>query len=218
MKLVECSVEKLPFAAGSYDAAVASHVLEHIANMGQALQEIRRVLKEDGWLLLFLPRYTDYVCAGHINTGWNLGQLIYVLLLNGFDVKNGRFIEYGYSLCAYVQKKDIVLPALRYDRGDIHILNKAGLWPAPIQKKGGIADGFSGDFHCLNWEHPEILEKKRDWKKKLLSQIARLLQGILGRRFCRALGNALIREPRAINPRELGDVYVKKEVQKRGLG
>lgn len=36
----------------------------------------------------------------HISIGWNVGQLMYVLLLNGFDVAAGRFIEHGYNVCS----------------------------------------------------------------------------------------------------------------------
>lgn len=208
--LVECNVECMPFEDKHFDAVVASHILEHVENMGAALKEIRRVLKEDGWLLIFIPRFTELVCAGHINTGWNLGQLVYVLLLNRFDVKNGKFIQYGYSLCAYVRKKEIELPALRGDRGDIHILNKAGLWPAPIRKINGIADNFCGDIACINWEHTELLEQKKQEAKASMSRKGRLLNGltcvmrkVLGRKICLALAMFLIKEDVVCNPKEL---------------
>lgn len=106
IKIVECPVEKMPFKDGEFEAVLASHILEHVPNMQLALQEIRRVLRDDGWLLLFIPPYETATTPGHINTGWNLGRLIYILTLNGFDVNTGHFIKYGFSLCAYVRKKD----------------------------------------------------------------------------------------------------------------
>ncbi|MGA3107431.1 MAG: methyltransferase domain-containing protein [Terriglobales bacterium] len=44
-----------PVANSSYDCVLASHCLEHVANPFRALTEWRRVLKENGLLLLLLP-------------------------------------------------------------------------------------------------------------------------------------------------------------------
>jgi SAM-dependent methyltransferase len=92
----------MPFPEKSFDAVVLSHVLEHCADVGRALGHVRRVLKEKGLLLVFVPPVEDIVCAGHVSVGWNVGQLMYVLALNGFDVSRGNFIEYGYNVCGFV--------------------------------------------------------------------------------------------------------------------
>ena len=158
LHVTECSVEDLPFENEYFDIVVASHILEHVSNMGIALNEIHRVLKRGGHFYIFLPHYTEQVCAGHINTGWNLGQLMYVLLINGFNVKSGNFIEYGYNLCAFVQKTKVVLPKLTGDRGDIDVLNEAGLFPVPIHKgTNDLCDTFDGNFRALNWKNAELL-------------------------------------------------------------
>jgi SAM-dependent methyltransferase len=44
-----------PIPNASYDAVLASHVLEHIANPVRALREWRRVLRHGGHLLLVVP-------------------------------------------------------------------------------------------------------------------------------------------------------------------
>lgn len=44
-----------PVKDSSYDCLLASHCLEHVANPLRALSEWRRVLKEDGLMLLLLP-------------------------------------------------------------------------------------------------------------------------------------------------------------------
>jgi SAM-dependent methyltransferase len=49
------SVEKLPFANGSFNAVLFSEVIEHIADDRLALREIHRVLATDGYLLLTWP-------------------------------------------------------------------------------------------------------------------------------------------------------------------
>lgn len=178
LSIVECTVERMPFEDASFDVAVASHVLEHVPNMGLALQEIRRVLRNGGYLYLFLPKYANMVLAGHINIGWNIGQLMYVLLLNGFDVKNGNFIEYGYSLCAYVSKKDIELPVLRGDRGDIALIDSYDLLPRKIGDYGwpeGVSDGYFGEILSMNWENAEeLIREKREEERKGYSVLKKL--------------------------------------------
>lgn len=47
--------EYLPFADESFDLVTCSEVIEHIRNPGRALEEMRRVLKPDGMLLLSTP-------------------------------------------------------------------------------------------------------------------------------------------------------------------
>jgi 2-polyprenyl-3-methyl-5-hydroxy-6-metoxy-1,4-benzoquinol methylase len=149
--VVECPVEQMPFPDGSFDAVVLSHVLEHCPNVGIALQEIRRVLKDNGALFLFVPPAEDIVCSGHISVGWNVGQLLYVLLLNGFDVKTGSFARYNYNVCAVVRKSNKTLPPLRGDYGDLHILNQHDLLPLPILTPKGIDNAFWGNITSINW-------------------------------------------------------------------
>ncbi len=50
---------KLPFKDESFDEVLASHVLEHLFDMGGALREIHRVLKRGGKLIVVAPYGTD---------------------------------------------------------------------------------------------------------------------------------------------------------------
>jgi len=53
--LVKTSVENMPFEDDIFDVVAASHILEHIDNMKNALDEIRRILKlGDGCIFLYL--------------------------------------------------------------------------------------------------------------------------------------------------------------------
>ena len=213
--LTECSVEKMPFDDESFDIAVASHIFEHVSNMGLALKETRRVLKEDGWLYIFIPKYESMVLAGHINTGWNIGQLMYVLLIHGFDVKNGKFIEYGYSLCAYVQKKEFEIPALRGDRGDIVLIERSHLLPCKIGDHGyadGLQDGFFGEIAAINWDNANKLLKEKfdedirhfNFAKKASLLLARFMFAILGRDHTRGFAQLLNKlANHIVNPSEL---------------
>jgi len=42
-------IQKTPFEAGEFDMVAANHMLYHVPDMGKALSEIKRVLKDDGY-------------------------------------------------------------------------------------------------------------------------------------------------------------------------
>jgi len=46
----------MPFKFGSFDFVLASHVLEHLRNPLKALFEMRRVLRDNGYVILVLPK------------------------------------------------------------------------------------------------------------------------------------------------------------------
>ncbi|MCJ7575558.1 MAG: class I SAM-dependent methyltransferase [Dehalococcoidia bacterium] len=189
----ECKAEKMPFADKSFDAAVMSHTLEHCPNVAMALGELWRVLREGGRLFVFVPPHDNYVCAGHVSMGWTVGQLMYVLLLAGFKVKDGMFFDGGgYNICGFVTKDSAQeLPPLRGDRGDIRILNDAGLFPMHILSREAATnyegpylrshddfnDGFWGKIRSVNW--PAHGFDDASSRKTILRRIAVLISRIL---------------------------------------
>jgi predicted SAM-dependent methyltransferase len=52
---VKLDVTAIPFPDRSFDAILCSHVLEHVLDDVQAMREMRRVLKDDGWVLVNVP-------------------------------------------------------------------------------------------------------------------------------------------------------------------
>ena len=138
-----CDVESLPFEDGRFDAVWMSHVLEHTLNPGKALSEARRVLHNNGWLFVCVPPYKPNVVGGHYMTGWSLGQLIYVLIVSGFNAKQGHFITYKYNVCGFVKKSNLRLPKLKNAKGDIESLK--GFWPIKAKH------GFNGVIDKINW-------------------------------------------------------------------
>ncbi len=79
----------IPFPANSFDAVLMTEVLEHLIEDWVALQEVRRVLKEDGKLICSVPFYHDDP-AYHVRvhspksiqrlldaSGFNIDQFIY---------------------------------------------------------------------------------------------------------------------------------------------
>lgn len=57
--LARAAIERLPFADGSFDAAICSEVLEHVADDGAALREVRRVVRPGGTIAITVPN-ADY--------------------------------------------------------------------------------------------------------------------------------------------------------------
>lgn len=87
--------------------------------------------------------------GGHLSTGWNLGQLMYNLLLSGFDIRNGHFCTRGYNVVAFVQKSFLELPELRMDIGDLETLYD--YWPMHISQ------GLEGNIDEVNWPFSKII-------------------------------------------------------------
>lgn len=154
VRIEECSAEQMPFPDKSFDAVLMSHVIEHCGNVQSVLQEARRLLNDDGYILIIAPPHADTVFSGHVSVGWSVGQLMYLLLINGFDVKNGQFAQIGWNVAGFCPKLLSPLPPLRGDEGDIHILNEHDLFPLPVNNVNGSHDYFDGTIRSLNWPEP----------------------------------------------------------------
>ena len=53
--MVHADITQIPFVDDSFDVILCSHVLEHVPEDRQAMRELCRVLKPDGWALLLVP-------------------------------------------------------------------------------------------------------------------------------------------------------------------
>lgn len=53
--MVAADITDLPFADGTFDVVLCSHVLEHVPGEQAALRELRRVLAPGGWAAVMLP-------------------------------------------------------------------------------------------------------------------------------------------------------------------
>lgn len=52
---VKMDIRQIPFANNTFDVVMCNHVLEHITELDQAIDEIFRVLKPGGWAILQVP-------------------------------------------------------------------------------------------------------------------------------------------------------------------
>lgn len=55
LRFQQASALQLPFEDQSFDAVFYHHVIEHVSDPVQSLVEIRRVLRDDGWLFIGTP-------------------------------------------------------------------------------------------------------------------------------------------------------------------
>jgi ubiquinone/menaquinone biosynthesis C-methylase UbiE len=60
LKFIEGSVDRIPLKSSSIDVVVSFETLEHIVNQENMLLEIKRVLKEDGLLIMSTPERSNY--------------------------------------------------------------------------------------------------------------------------------------------------------------
>lgn len=141
--LIDARMESMPFHSETFDAVWCSHVLEHTLNPGLALTEMHRVLKDEGQLYISVPPFKHAVVGGHVCTGWNMGQLMYALLLSGFDIRNGSFWAHGYNIFAFARKATYQIPTVYSDIGDIELLSN--YWPIAMHQ------GIDGKMTEINW-------------------------------------------------------------------
>lgn len=90
-----------PFSANEFDVVMANHVLEHIEDIPKALNEIHRVIKPGGSVILQVPyfRSTDaFSDITHRNffTSESLDYVISNTKLSGYNYTEQRFKKIGF--------------------------------------------------------------------------------------------------------------------------
>ncbi len=106
----QVDIQSLPFADQSYDFIFASHVLEHIPNDKQALQEIHRILRPRGIAILAVPileeRTIEYPEPNphesyHVRApGWDYIDR-YKLYFSGIEIHTSESLPEKYQLFIY---------------------------------------------------------------------------------------------------------------------
>jgi ubiquinone/menaquinone biosynthesis C-methylase UbiE len=87
-KVIEGYAEKIGFESKMFDTVYSSHVLEHVNSETESLQEMSRVMKDDGVLIIGMP--TNHI----LKWKW----LAYALFTTHHKIVNllfGRFIKVG---------------------------------------------------------------------------------------------------------------------------
>jgi SAM-dependent methyltransferase len=88
---IRAGADSLPFAEETFDLVCACDVIEHVADDRRVFQEVSRVLKDNGTLMLSTPlhshlwtEFDDWV--GHARR-YDLGELVGLLAGNGLTVQ-----------------------------------------------------------------------------------------------------------------------------------
>jgi len=80
------SITALPLADGAFDFCLCSEVLEHVADDSRAVDELARVLKPGGYLLLSVPTPPAPHDPAHIREGYTLEGLKDLMGRAGFEI------------------------------------------------------------------------------------------------------------------------------------
>lgn len=88
------SAEKIPFKDNMFDSAFAGELIEHVEKPGPFVQEVRRVLKKGGCMIITTPNkdslvnrvFHNYETPIHISL-FNYPELKALLEKNGFEVE-----------------------------------------------------------------------------------------------------------------------------------
>ncbi len=106
--IVQSNAERaLPLRDASFDAVIISEVLEHLHNDFGVLAEIRRVLTDDGALVISVPFWDDEPCHARIHSPRTIQLLVEC---SGFKIS--QFYERGALLG--LTKPLVLLCALTY--------------------------------------------------------------------------------------------------------
>ena len=102
----------------NYDLVWCSHVLEHQPNANLFLKKALSLVVPEGWLAVTVPPLKHKIVGGHVSL-WNAGLLLYQLVMAGNDCSDAIVMNYGYNISVLVKRRDIELPELHFDSGDI---------------------------------------------------------------------------------------------------
>jgi ubiquinone/menaquinone biosynthesis C-methylase UbiE len=110
-KIIQGFAENIPFESNYFDVILCSHVLEHVDDENQSLNEILRVLKDDGVLIIGMPTasmsiialISHYIFTTHVNilffikdlfTKNSLQRFIHIIIPGSHSLPNHKYIIY----------------------------------------------------------------------------------------------------------------------------
>lgn len=119
-RLVQATLETLPFKDASFETVICSEVIEHIPGKGTGFAEMGRVLKEGGLLILGTPDYSQWL--------WRVLERVYGLILPGAYAHQhithytrreleGLLSSFGFDIleCRYVGFCEMIFKAKKRD-------------------------------------------------------------------------------------------------------
>lgn len=162
---VQASVEALPFTSASFDAAVCGEVLEHVRDDFAAVDELARVVRPGGVLVVSAPGRRAYYgwidrWAGHARR-YELGELRMLIGGHGFKVIEARHWGFPFGLLyeRLVQRPVLARHARR--RGLTTLAQRVGRAALTARAAGAL---FRADHLCdrVPWGPGLLLVARRD--------------------------------------------------------
>lgn len=147
-----------PPRVNMFDCVWCSHVLEHQLNVNEFLKKILYIV--DTMVAITVPPAKPEIVGGHY-TIWNMGLLIYNMVMAGFDCSELIGIKQGYNISVITPIRPIdpdVLKNLKYDKGDIETL--ATYFPLiadDFDSAENVWHGFNGDIQHLRWYSDDVV-------------------------------------------------------------
>lgn len=92
-KIIQGFAESIPFEDQKFDIVFSSHVLEHVNNEEKSLQEMGRVLKDDGTLIIGMPTATMAIISFISQLGFLTHIRIYEFLRNLFTKNSFTYFK-----------------------------------------------------------------------------------------------------------------------------
>lgn len=74
MEYINSGAEKMPFSNGEFDVVTSLNSLDHVDDLSQCIQEIKRVVKPGGLFLLICDIHSYPTLAEPSNFDWNVAQ------------------------------------------------------------------------------------------------------------------------------------------------
>ncbi|MCD4775657.1 MAG: glycosyltransferase [Candidatus Aegiribacteria sp.] len=150
--VIECGIEEVPLKNRSFDIVVCLDVLEHLDNPSAGLAELRRVLKDDGRIIVTVPAFSSLwsqhdVALGHLrryrrrtlkrlveDSGFEVLKMSHLYFLSFFFVAPFRLFRRFFIEGSKVKSDTTSLPPrllnsllLRIFTAEAHFSSKFGL-------------------------------------------------------------------------------------------
>jgi len=98
-------------APASYGAGWSHHCLEHCRDPVGTLHTWGQIIQPGGLLCVMVPIHRTDALAGHIATGWNISQLMYLLAVAGWDCRDGEFLVADETIGGIVRRPEQMIMA-----------------------------------------------------------------------------------------------------------
>ncbi len=119
---IDFETDPLPYGDKEVDTIVCCNVLEHVFNHRFLLSEMRRILKDDGGLVGFVPFWTGYHADPHDYFRYTHEALLRLLKEAGFENAKVRAVSVGPVLANF---NTIVLSVPRITRPVLYLFYAA---------------------------------------------------------------------------------------------